>query len=279
MLTRVARLDLFESIIMTLPWHVRVALTVSLLLPVYFIIAALGTKFGVWGWRMGLGKMVIGAGPILIGTVALIAFIAFGITIARPPRKGWKSVLVALAIPLIIFGGLTMVRARSSTLPPIHDVATDTITPPPFSAAVRAERAAADANPLIDYDVALGRFEPWQDERFAAIATKTSAEIIRENYGKLTPIALRGTDTAVALEAVTKAMRDLGFTKIRVNPDANSVEGVAETFWYGFKDDVVVRVNDGKIDFRSVSRVGLSDLGANAARIAKLRERVVAELP
>jgi uncharacterized protein (DUF1499 family) len=54
---------------------------------------------------------------------------------------------------------------------------------------------------------------------------------------------------------------------------------VAETFWYGFKDDVVVRVARGKIDFRSVSRVGLSDLGANAARIAKLRERVIADLP
>lgn len=264
---------------MTSPWHVRVALAVSLLLPVYFIIAALGTKFGVWGWRMGLGTMVMGVGPILIGTAALIALIVFGVTVARPPRKGWKSALVALAIPLAIFGGLGVLRARSVAIPPIHDVATDTETPPMFSAAVLAERAAVDANPINDYDVALGTLEPWQGERFAAISRKTNAEIIRENYGKLTPIALRGTNTAIALEAVTKAMRDLGFIEIRLNSDTNSVEGVAETFWYGFKDDVVVRVADGKIDFRSVSRVGLSDLGANAARIAKLRERVVTELP
>ena len=90
---------------------------------------------------------------------------------------------------------------------------------------------------------------------------------------------LGNADTAVALKSITKAMREMGLTNVRLNKEANSVEGVAETFWYGFKDDVVVRVADGKIDFRSVSRVGLSDLGANAARIAKLREHVIAELP
>jgi uncharacterized protein (DUF1499 family) len=56
------------------------------------------------------------------------------------------------------------------------------------------------------------------------------------------------------------------------------VEGVAETFWFGFKDDVVARVGDSQIDFRSVSRVGVSDLGANAARIAELRQRTEALL-
>ncbi len=39
----------------------------------------------------------------------------------------------------------------------------------------------------------------------------------------------------------------------------------------GFKDDVVIRISsdaDGTlVDLRSVSRVGVSDLGANAARI------------
>ncbi len=49
------------------------------------------------------------------------------------------------------------------------------------------------------------------------------------------------------------------------------IEATATTFWFGFKDDVVVRVrstvNGSIVDVRSVSRVGQSDLGANAKRI------------
>ncbi|MEC9109494.1 MAG: DUF1499 domain-containing protein [Pseudomonadota bacterium] len=41
---------------------------------------------------------------------------------------------------------------------------------------------------------------------------------------------------------------------------------------------MVARVAEGQIDFRSVSRVGMSDLGANAARIAALRDAVAARL-
>ena len=50
------------------------------------------------------------------------------------------------------------------------------------------------------------------------------------------------------------------------------VEGVAGSFWFGFKDDVAVRIRatatgGSTVDVRSTSRVGLSDIGANAARI------------
>ena len=77
---------------------------------------------------------------------------------------------------------------------------------------------------------------------------------------------------------VELAMADMGFTEIRYNADAGTVEGVAETFWFGFEDDVVARIGDGRIDFRSVSRVGQSDLGANAKRIMELRKRVSQKL-
>lgn len=223
--------------------------------------------------------MVIGAGPILIGFVALVALIALIVTIIRPPRKGWKAALVALAIPLAIFAGLGVLRARAVAIPPIHDVATDTVTPPAFSGAVLKERAAADANPLNGYDVPLGTLDPWKGDRFSAIANKTIGEIVRENYGTLNPISLGDISVTTALDAAAKAMREMGFEQIRIDRQTSSVEGVAETFWYGFKDDVVVRVANGKIDFRSVSSVGLSDLGANAARIGKLRTLVAANLP
>ena len=65
-------------------------------------------------------------------------------------------------------------------------------------------------------------------------------------------------------------------------PDAGRIEASDRTFWFGFTDDVVVRVraDDGgsRIDVRSTSRVGVGDMGTNAARVraylAELREQV-----
>ena len=63
----------------------------------------------------------------------------------------------------------------------------------------------------------------------------------------------------------------MGLEIVAVDRGAGLVEATATTFWFGFKDDIVVRVvGDGegsKIDLRSMSRVGQSDVGANAARI------------
>jgi uncharacterized protein (DUF1499 family) len=73
-------------------------------------------------------------------------------------------------------------------------------------------------------------------------------------------------------------MAAMGLTDIRADEATGTVEGVAETFWFGFKDDVVARVGDTQIDFRSVSRVGVSDIGANTARIIDLRTRTEALL-
>ena len=60
-----------------------------------------------------------------------------------------------------------------------------------------------------------------------------------------------------------------------VNSDASQgiIEATETTAIWGFKDDMVVRITtlDGKtaVDVRSVSRIGRSDLGANAKRIEK----------
>ena len=51
------------------------------------------------------------------------------------------------------------------------------------------------------------------------------------------------------------------------------IEATDTTFWFGFKDDVVIRISKSdkgsQLDIRSVSRVGKSDVGTNAKRIRK----------
>ena len=107
------------------PWHSRLAFALALALPVYFAIAALGTKFGLWDWRTGLLTLTIKAGPILLGIVALIGLISLIVVLLRKPRKGWLLSLIALLVPVGIFAVLAPFAARrptsrrSTTLRPI----------------------------------------------------------------------------------------------------------------------------------------------------------------
>ncbi len=55
-------------------------------------------------------------------------------------------------------------------------------------------------------------------------------------------------------------------------PEEGRIEAVASTFWIGFSDDVVFRLTEQgpeqtRVDMRSISRVGRSDIGTNAARV------------
>lgn len=259
------------------PWHSRLALALALLLPVYFAVAALGTKFGLWGWQTGLVTLTVRTGPILLGAVALVALVSLIVVLVRKPRTGWLLSLIALLVPLGIFGALAFVRGQAADIPPIHDIATDVENPPAFSQVTLDERAAGDANPLNDYRTPLGELEPWANSE-APLANQSHAQVIRQAHPDLAPLPTGSASKDEAMVAVAAAMMELGFDKVTSDMANSRVEGVAETFWFGFKDDVVARVDDGQIHFRSVSRVGVSDLGANAARIAELREAVAARL-
>ncbi|MEM9501255.1 MAG: DUF1499 domain-containing protein [Pseudomonadota bacterium] len=258
------------------PWHVRLAVALALLLPVYFAVAALGTKIGLWSWQVGLGSLVIGAGPMLLGVVAVVAVVSLILVLRKPPRKGWLLPTFALIVPAGIFAFLAVAGSNAGNHP-IHDVATDTGNPPQFSAETLAERAQSDANPINDYQSPLSEIEMFE-EAPPELAIKSHAQIITDTYSELAPLPLGGASQADAVAAVAAAMGEMGFDNIRSDAEAGRVEGVAETFWFGFKDDVVGRVGETQIDFRSVSRVGRSDLGANAERIKALREATAARI-
>jgi len=63
----------------------------------------------------------------------------------------------------------------------------------------------------------------------------------------------------------------MGWEIVEANPAQGRIEATATTFWFGFRDDVVVLVSatesGSRIDVRSLSRVGRSDVGTNAARV------------
>lgn len=252
----------------------KYALWLSLAVLVWFVFAVFAPKIGLIGWQTGFLFMTVQAGPILIAIAAAVALVALALAFFRTPRGVWWKAALALAIPVVLFAGLMSVRAQGNAAPPIHDVATDVYDPPQFSAQTLAMREEWGANELNDYSTPLGRLEMWQDRVDPSLAIKTHADVIAENYGDLQPIATEQVSQAEALDAAVAAMADIGLQDIRRDPAAGTVEGVAETFAYGFRDDVIVRVRDGRIDLRSASRVGLSDLGYNAERLRDLSDAI-----
>ena len=249
----------------------RGILFLALLLPVYFAGAALGARFGMFDWRLGLGTLIVEWGPRLLIGVLVLAIVIFGATVAKPPRRGWRSALIAILIPALGLGYLAWVRDRSADIPPIHDVSTRSDDPPAFSRAMLARRAErTDTNPVVSLAVPMSTLEKYQGPRFAEMADRTLGEIAAEAYPDVRPLTTPATPDAAFAAALAEA-RSQGWEIVTEDAAAGTLDATATTFWFGFKDDVAVRVRaegtGSVIDVRSTSRVGLGDLGANAARI------------
>ena len=157
--------------------------------------------------------------------------------------------ITAIAIPLSMMN-------TAKNVPPIHDISTDLVNPPAF---VAIAPLRADAPNPVAYD---------------GIET---AEQQRIGYPELQ--TLRYDQTQPELIAATKqAIENLGWELVNINADKGIIEATDTTAWFGFKDDVIVRITDNEnerlVDIRSKSRIGGSDLGKNAARVHKLIEEL-----
>jgi len=82
----------------------------------------------------------------------------------------------------------------------------------------------------------------------------------------------------IAFERAKGAIEESGWQIVREDPSAGRIEAVATTRWFGFQDDVIVRItaegSGSRVDVRSKSRVGRSDLGTNAQRIRAYQRRL-----
>ena len=183
------------------------------------------------------------------GALATLALAIIGVIIAARRRIGMSTAVTALVFALIAIGSIGALAWKASRVPAIHDITTDTMQPPPFLAVVPLRAAAL--NP-IDY----GGPE---------IAAKQRAA-----YPDLGPLLLN-VPPARAFDRALAAARAMGWELVASDPAGGRLEATDTTFWFGFKDDVVVRVTPqpagSRVDVRSLSRVGGGDIGANAARI------------
>ncbi len=213
-----------------------------------------GTRYGLWPWETGLALLkwaaytgICGA----IGAVGLIVLLAVPKWRARP----WIPVL-ALCIALAAAAPPIILLEQAKSVPPIHDISTDVFDPPGF-VALAAERAKAPNG------AAYGG---------AAVAAQQ-----QKGYPDIKSLIVK-TPPAETVQRAIDAARASGWEIVASDAPAGRIEATDTTRWFGFKDDIVVRVRPegsaSRVDVRSVSRVGHSDVGANARRVREFLSRL-----
>ena len=242
-----------------LSWLAKLSFAAFVISLVIGVMAAFGTRFGVWDFRVGLLKVLpwclyIGIAAFALGLVwAIWAAIANRGVAARYGAIGLIGSIVVLATPLY---GIYVAK----TSPAIHDVTTDTEHPPEFIA-LKDQRPGAINPP--EYEGALKAKGPDGKESTTTALQKKYYPDIRAQAELTTPEKL--------FDRAAKAARSMGWNIVAIVPDQGRIEATDTTFWFGFTDDIVIRVKPAgmgaRLDIRSKSRVGTSDLGKNAARI------------
>ena len=213
------------------------------------------------GFRTGLLPLTAALALFALGLLMSLWALAKGVLwLLR--RRGSELQQNRAAIALSLAAGVIVVPAATILptigTPAIHDITTDTEDPPLFDAivAIRGD----ESNSL--------------ERRPELAATQRAA------YPDIQPLVV-GRPPDEVLDMSRTVAEELGWEIVAVDPDRGFMEATDTTYWFGFKDDVAVRLRPAgdaatRVDVRSISRVGGGDMGANAARIRRFLEALTA---
>jgi len=212
--------------------------------------APLGWRAGWWHFRFSLLTLLpwaayFGIAALVISVLALLL-----------GRSRIRSRGVVIAVIAFVAGGLvayvpwhydTVRRA----VPPINDITTDIDDPPAFAAVVAARTAGEGSNPVV-----------YPGAKFA--------DQQKQAYPDIAPLVLALPPDRAFSRALDVA-QSMGWKIVTADPIAARIEASDRSRWFGFTDDIVVRIapsgSGSRIDMRSSSRLGRSDFGVNAGRI------------
>jgi hypothetical protein len=199
---------------------------------------------------------LIGAGV----TVCVWLLLALTIVVSSLWRfshgiQGNTLSMVSLVLAVVPLFAVTAFVIIAKKVPAIHDISTDTANPPEF---VLAKQARHHSHNSLSYDPA-------------------NVPLQSQAYPHIKPVII-GQEPQVVMVSVMAAVNKLGWQLHRNDSDVGNisdaivVEAYIKTPLLGFVDDIVVRITPeesgaSRIDVRSVSRIGVSDLGTNAERI------------
>jgi uncharacterized protein (DUF1499 family) len=189
------------------------------------------------------------------GLLGLVAALLIYFTRVRRGRLNFRILVVVAGAPFFI---ALLSAAPGLAHPPINDISTDLEDPPAF---VEAKKANGD------------RDMAYPDE---------FKDVVAEEYPDLGPLMLDESPERVFTQAQEIAEAQSGWEVIADDPAAMTIEGEAQSYFFHFVDDFIIRVSEdgeggARVDMRSKSRDGKGDLGANAKRIRAFFEKLSAE--
>lgn len=226
-------------------------------------LVALAGPIAVWvgasDFRFGFGLLQlvntwsfwIAGGALIIGvTIALMGAV---LRIEGAMRLSSYALAGAISAGLAFYIPETF-RPPEGT-PAIHDIATDPYRPLEFDAIVPLR---VDAANNMDYGIMDG------------ITPRQHIDMQLEAYPDIVPQVYDESVEEVFNRAMA-AINQLGWEIVHADVNQGRIEATDTTFWFRFKDDVVIEISTDRVDTimhaRSTSRVGRSDVGKNAARL------------
>jgi uncharacterized protein (DUF1499 family) len=218
------------------------------------LLSGLGHRWGWWSYQIGFlvlkGAAWIGVAAAALSLFALIIAVRGGI------RRGVVYGVHGLIIGALVFGVPAYKFIEGRNLPPIHDITTDSGDPPRFVAVLPLRKDAPNS---------------------AEYGGAKLAALQQQGYPDLAPAILELPPRA-AFDLALNVARASGWEIVAAAPEDNRIEATATTLLFGFRDDIVIRItpagSGSRVDVRSVSRVGRSDLGTNATRIREFLRRL-----
>ncbi len=194
------------------------------------VIAPLGHRIGVV--PLGLAFALLSVGFLVLVVGALLLLVTAIRQRLTPGMETLAYGALAGAVIVSLFPLSALVSGGGA--PPIHDVTTDTENPPAFVAAV-----ALNAQGRTEYE------------------GETVAEQQRAAYPEIEPVTLPVAPDA-AFDRALATVERMGWEILETAAADGRIEATDRTFWFGFADDVVIRVTDtgdgaSRVDVRSLS--------------------------
>ena len=211
--------------------------------------AAAGGGYWLGWWSFRTGFVILRWAVYLAIAAGVVCLAGCVFSFFSGARTSLFVALAGLALAVFLVGTVTSWWIVAKRVPMIHDITTDTENPPSFVAILPLRQNAA--NP-------------------AKYGGPEVAKLQHLSYPDIQPVQLP-VPPRKAFERALSAAQTMGWQIVDANESQGRIETTATTTWFHFKDDVVIRIagTDGgsRVDVRSVSRVGRSDLGTNARRI------------
>lgn len=222
------------------------------------LLSGYGYQWELWSLKVAFGMLIPVSALLAILALALAVVFAF----AKKPaaRKGVAFTGALLSIGVLLTVGYWYNKGQQH--PPIHDITTDIENPPQF---VNIASLRAEAENPIEY------------------GGQEVAQIQKEHYPDIQTLYLDLPYEQAFKRALSTALKMPWEGIVSYSAETGIIEATDEMAWFGFTDDIIIRVDTAdvngksKIDVRSVSRMGRGDMGTNAERIKEYLQMVVAE--